>query len=122
MFISGALLVASCGGNVDPNSMSAAISDDDPSLNCQAGSVTDKSRACDPAATQKTTICHIPPGNPANAHTLCVGTPSVDAHLAHGDTLGECVAVQPVCEDGGVTPPPAPEDGGTPLDPDAQIL
>src|SRR3569623_93147 len=29
-------------------------------------------RACDPADTKKTTVCHIPPGNPANAHTICV--------------------------------------------------
>jgi uncharacterized membrane protein YgcG len=47
-------------------------------------------RACDPADTHKTTICHIPPGNPANAHTLCVGTPSVPAHLDHGDFVGTC--------------------------------
>ena len=36
------------------------------------------------------TICHIPPGNPANAHTINVGAPAVDAHLRHGDTLGAC--------------------------------
>src|SRR5258708_16144058 len=47
-------------------------------------------RACDPADTKKTTICHIPPGNPANEHTLCVGNPAVPAHLAHGDHLGSC--------------------------------
>jgi hypothetical protein len=42
----------------------------------------------------KTTICHIPPGNPANAHTLTVGDPAVAAHLSHhGDYLGPCKAV-----------------------------
>lgn len=37
-------------------------------------------------------ICHIPPGNPSNAHTICVGSQSaVDAHLTHhGDTEGPC--------------------------------
>lgn len=35
-------------------------------------------------------VCHIPPGNPSNAHTICVGESAVDAHLAHGDTLGPC--------------------------------
>lgn len=36
------------------------------------------------------TICHVPPGNPDNAHTIVVGAPAVDAHLAHGDFEGEC--------------------------------
>jgi hypothetical protein len=56
-------------------------------------------RACDPADTKKTTVCHIPPGNPANEHTICVGNAAVPAHLAHGDNLGSCCA--------GTTPPPA---------------
>jgi hypothetical protein len=57
-----------------------------------------------PAAGQpqeNVTICHIPPGNPANAHTITVGAPAVTAHLAHGDTEGAC----PVT--------PAPPPGGT---------
>jgi hypothetical protein len=49
-------------------------------------------RACDPADVKKTTICHIPPGNPANEHTLCVGNSAVPAHLAHGDHVGACNA------------------------------
>lgn len=39
----------------------------------------------------KETICHVPPGNPANAHEIVVGCPAVEAHLAHGDYLGECL-------------------------------
>jgi len=39
----------------------------------------------------KVTLCHIPPGNPSNAHTIEVGAPAVDAHLDHGDYLGECI-------------------------------
>jgi hypothetical protein len=51
----------------------------------------DEVRACDPASTKKTTICHVPPGNPANAHTLCIGTPAVKHHLKnHPDYLGPC--------------------------------
>ena len=62
--------------------------------------------ACDPADTKKTTVCHIPPGNPANAHTICVGNPAVPAHLAHGDHLGQCVAT---CgDDAGAEPPTTP--------------
>ena len=39
---------------------------------------------------KKASICHIPPGNPANAHSLCVGKSAVKAHLAHGDYEGPC--------------------------------
>ena len=35
-------------------------------------------------------ICHRPPGNPNNQKTLKVGAPAVQAHLNHGDHLGEC--------------------------------
>lgn len=38
----------------------------------------------------KVAVCHIPPGNPSNAHTIRVGQPAVRAHLAHGDALGDC--------------------------------
>jgi len=38
----------------------------------------------------KITICHIPPGNPDNAHTISVSGNAKNAHLAHGDTMGEC--------------------------------
>src|SRR5437763_13359856 len=38
----------------------------------------------------KETICHIPPGNPANLHTITVGEPSVAGHEGHGDFLGVC--------------------------------
>ncbi|MDB5048827.1 MAG: putative lipoprotein [Fibrobacteres bacterium] len=43
----------------------------------------------------KVTICHIPPGNPANAHSITVGSPAVPAHLAHGDYIGACGDVPP---------------------------
>jgi len=41
-------------------------------------------------ATGKVVICHIPPGNSGNRHTIEVGQPAVSAHIAHGDTLGLC--------------------------------
>ena len=43
-----------------------------------------------PDQESQVTICHIPSGNPANAHTITVGASAVPAHLAHGDTLGAC--------------------------------
>jgi hypothetical protein len=63
-------------------------------------------RACDPGDKKKTTICHIPPGNPANAHTLCIGNAAVPAHLHnHGDSLGACAQEQPC-------PPPTTTGAG----------
>lgn len=38
----------------------------------------------------KVVLCHIPPGDPASAHTITVGAPAMRAHLVHGDTLGAC--------------------------------
>jgi hypothetical protein len=64
----------------------------------------DSLRACDPGSTKKTTICHVPPGNPANAHTICIGNPAVGPHVHHhGDYMGPCKA-ETMC------PPPGPGD------------
>jgi hypothetical protein len=41
-------------------------------------------------AEKQMTICHIPPGNPAKAKTLTVGSSAWPAHQAHGDTEGAC--------------------------------
>jgi hypothetical protein len=38
----------------------------------------------------KALICHIPPGNPDNRHTISVGQGAVNSHLGHGDILGSC--------------------------------
>jgi hypothetical protein len=48
-----------------------------------------------PATVGKAVICHIPPGNSGNRHTIEVGQPAVSAHLAHGDTLGPCPSEKP---------------------------
>ncbi len=58
-------------------------------------------------ASAKVTLCHIPPGSPANAQTIVVGQAAVTAHLAHGDYLGKC---NPTC--GGV-PSAVPTTGQT---------
>lgn len=64
-------------------------------------------RACDPQNTKKTTVCHVPPGNPANAHTICIGNAAVAKHLHnHGDYLGPCKREVP-CQ-----PPPSTGSGG----------
>ncbi len=38
----------------------------------------------------KVEICHVPEGNPDNAHTITIGEPAVDDHLTHGDLTGAC--------------------------------
>lgn len=44
-----------------------------------------------PCGNGKVSLCHFPPGNPANAHTLCIDRNAVPAHLAnHGDRCGPC--------------------------------
>jgi hypothetical protein len=35
-------------------------------------------------------VCHIPPGNPDNAHTITISENALDAHLEHGDKIGAC--------------------------------
>jgi len=35
----------------------------------------------------KISICHIPPGNPQNAHVIRVSIMALIAHLAHGDSF-----------------------------------
>ncbi|MBI4411868.1 MAG: PQQ-binding-like beta-propeller repeat protein [Deltaproteobacteria bacterium] len=56
----------------------------------------------DPENDPKVTICHIPPGNPANAHTIEIADSAWPAHLNHGDYEGECIQEPP-------PPPPEPK-------------
>lgn len=38
----------------------------------------------------KVLVCKVPPGNPANAHTICISPNAVAAQLATGSYLGDC--------------------------------
>jgi len=40
----------------------------------------------------KVAICHYPPGNPGNRHTIVIDAAALPAHQGHGDTVGPCVA------------------------------
>jgi hypothetical protein len=43
------------------------------------------------AQAEKVTICHIPPGNPENAHTITISVNALPAHVEqHGDEVGAC--------------------------------
>jgi len=46
--------------------------------------------AAEPTNPKKVTICHIPPGNPDERHTITVAASAVDKHEEHGDTIGAC--------------------------------
>ncbi|TXC78816.1 HYR domain-containing protein [Luteibaculum oceani] len=64
----------------------------------------------------KVDICHVPPGNPANAHTISISVNAVADHLAeHDDYLGAC-GTNPTCLDDGLAeayvPPTASDDDG----------
>jgi hypothetical protein len=48
-------------------------------------------------------ICHVPAGNPWNAHTISVGASAAKAHFAHGDYLGECKAISAINNSGNTT-------------------
>src|SRR3954447_7760627 len=54
-----------------------------------------------PAWAAKVKVCHVPPGNPANFHTITIDDNAEQAHLAHGDLLGSCAAhCDQLCDDG----------------------
>ena len=77
------LCAAACDGRSDDSldvtgTEEAALTDSEGAPSCRAGKVL---------------VCHVPPGNPANAHTICIGAPAVQAHQRnHTDRLGACDA------------------------------
>ena len=42
------------------------------------------------AAPARVDVCHIPPGDPDNFHTITVSENALPAHLSHGDLAGSC--------------------------------
>ena len=47
------------------------------------------------AKNAKVEVCHIPPGNPDNAHTITISENALQAHLDHGDHVGACESDPP---------------------------
>src|SRR5713101_3217362 len=109
-----------CGGSgsrTSNNQQSDAVANPNNDSNSDdAVTCSDSDPSNDPASSNsshKVTICHSPPGNPANAHTIRVGAPAVPAHLAHGDHLGPCDPGEGRCShDGGQQDGGNPPDGG----------
>jgi len=53
------------------------------------------------AGNAKVQVCHIPPGNPGNFHTITISENALQAHLGHGDLAGACFAhCDTLCSDG----------------------
>jgi hypothetical protein len=101
-------LTLGCGVGADEESESSVAQNLQDQAACGITDVSpqDEVRACEPGNTKKTTICHVPPGNPANAHTLCIGNAAVKHHLKnHDDYLGPCKR-EVMC------PPPPSGTGG----------
>ena len=99
--MTGALL--GCGGSGQESS---------PTQTAVTPTVIEDDGAVTQSGVEQVTICHIPPGNPGNAHTITVGEPAVAAHVAeHGDTIGPCpepaahlVVIKHVTNDNGAKP------------------
>ncbi len=53
--------------------------------------VTQQAALADPPNPDKVTICHAPPGNPENQHTITVGASALKGHREHGDHFGSCL-------------------------------
>jgi hypothetical protein len=104
-------IFVSCGNDAedDEDALVAQNLKDQAACGITGAGKHDQVRACDPGNTKKTTICHVPPGNPANAHTLCIGNPAVKHHLAnHPDYLGPCKVENPCPPPPAMPPPPPP--------------
>jgi hypothetical protein len=86
--------LAACGGSVSSNgSIDAQAEALSKQINVSASFIL-----ANTGPDGKVTICHYPPGNRANAHTISVGMPAVEPHVRlHGDTIGPCGST-----DGGV--------------------
>jgi hypothetical protein len=51
----------------------------------------DENYGCSNGNDKKVLVCHIPPGNPENAHNICISKNALQTHVDHHeDYLGEC--------------------------------
>jgi hypothetical protein len=53
--------------------------------------VAEANKKAEPRSKKEFVVCHMPPGNLDQAHTITVrGEHARNAHLRHGDTMGPC--------------------------------
>ena len=64
-----------------------------------------------PDKPEKVEVCHIPSGEPGEAHTISIGGPARSSHLAHGDTDGACKVERPGRDDDAVSDDDDDSDG-----------
>jgi hypothetical protein len=102
--IFAALALSACGGSKDQSASSDINSVIDPDQQVNLSTRPQLSDyASDPSVAAPytcgnggVTICHFPPGNPNNRHSLCIGEPAVAHHIKEhqrdniGDYLGSC--------------------------------
>ncbi len=109
-FLSGFILTAAlagCSSQADDESMYLTGSEE------FAVTGANGQPAC--TSPKKVLICHIPPGNPANAHDICVGHQAVAPHQQHhGDTIGACALPPDDGDDGDDGDVDAGTGGGEP--------
>ncbi len=86
----GLIVLAACGGE-SPSSPAAVDTMGAKDLS----GVTSMAPSPQTEQEPKVTICHVPPGNPENAHEITVAEASLKAHFPHGDTLGTCAGEPP---------------------------
>ncbi|NND44266.1 MAG: hypothetical protein HKN58_03005 [Xanthomonadales bacterium] len=53
------------------------------------------------AGNAKADVCHVPPDNPDNFHTITINANALSAHLGHADLAGACNGLcAEICDDG----------------------
>lgn len=80
---------------VSENAKPAHIAHGDEEGPCEGDTVDDETGEGDEVENgdgdgEKVVVCHIPPGNQDNPRTIEIGADALEAHIAHGDTEGEC--------------------------------
>jgi hypothetical protein len=85
----GALIAIACGQNLDDDPTASEYGSYEQPLLSANGVII-----C--SSAKKSLVCHIPPGNPANAHSICIGNPAVAPHVTHHhDGVGACAPGTP---------------------------